>query len=87
MINLLSAEFGTISEAIRAHTEQEKQRCALNYGDGVTYDVALNVLMDQVASTLQLACVSAGDAIAICATEGAILSCRFECLLDHSAGG
>ena len=38
----------------------------MNYG-------ALNVLRDQMASTLQLAYVGAGDAIVICATEGAIL--------------
>ena len=68
MIDPLSAEFGTVTEAIRTHAAQDPLRRALIEGDRVMDYAALDTLMDQVASTLQQAGVSPGDAIAICAT-------------------
>ena len=68
MIDLLSAEFGTISDAIRAHAAQDPQRRALIEGDRVMDYAALDTLLDQVASTLQREGIGAGDSIAICAT-------------------
>ena len=68
MIDLLSAEFGTITEAIRAHAAHDPQRRALIEGDRVMDYAALDLLMDQVASTLQRDGMVPGDAIAICAT-------------------
>ncbi len=68
MIDLLCAEFGTITEAIRVHAAQDPQRRALIEGDRVMNYAALDTLMDQVAHTLQQAGISPGDAIAICAT-------------------
>ena len=68
MIDLLSSEFGTITEAIRAHAAQDPQRRALIEGDRVMDYAALDALMDQVACTLQQSGIGPGDAIAICAT-------------------
>lgn len=68
MIDLLSAEFGTITEAIRAHAAHEPQRRALMEGDRVMDYATLNESMDQIAGSLQRDGLQPGDAIAICAT-------------------
>ncbi|OYU44699.1 MAG: 4-coumarate--CoA ligase [Burkholderiales bacterium PBB4] len=68
MIDQLCAEFGTITEAIRAHAAQDPQRRALIEGERVMDYAALDARMDQVASTLQQAGKGPGDAIVICAS-------------------
>lgn len=66
MIDLLSSEFGTITESIRAHAAQEPQRRADGGRSGELCHVRR--IGDQVTNTLQRDGIGQGDAIAICAT-------------------
>ncbi len=65
--DLITRDFGTISELVRAHARERPEANALILGDErVTYG-ALDRWMDRIAGALQRDGLVAGDIIAVCA--------------------
>ncbi|HSV51336.1 MAG TPA: class I adenylate-forming enzyme family protein [Burkholderiaceae bacterium] len=60
-------EFGTISDLIRVHAQEQPTHCALAEGANSVDYATLDALMDRTAAALQRDGLKPGDAIAICA--------------------
>ncbi|QHE84570.1 class I adenylate-forming enzyme family protein [Hydrogenophaga sp. BPS33] len=62
-------DFGLITDLVRAHAAQRPQALALRDDRRTMTYAELDMLMDQVAGSLQRSGAAPGDAIAICATS------------------
>ncbi len=64
----IDSEFGLIADLVRLHARQRPDAAALRDNSGMLSYGALDALMDRIAASLQRGGLTAGDAIAICAT-------------------